>query len=203
MPDDTNPAPSPFAAPATTAAAPAPSAAPIEGDTSFLDNTSSREPLVKPCVTQGVVAAIPAKTSATGNPYLSVTVSLFGDKLVFEDGTPVSPGKRLTSSFFASAKDEEKLRMTGRKLKNLLLALHNIPLDGKEDAAYQALPTAEKILRVGPLTLSLSAFEPESKWVGTKVMVQVKTGKDMDGEPRNEFALLAASTKPVERKPRA
>ena len=118
------------------------------------------------------------------------------------DGTPVSPGKRLTSSFFASAKDEEKLRMTGRKLKNLLLALHNIPLDGKEDAAYQALPTAEKILRTGPLSLSLSAFEPPSKWEGTKVMVQVKTGKDMDGEPRNEFALLAASTKPVERKPR-
>ena len=49
---------------------------------------------------------------------------------------------------------------------------------------------------------SFHALLPTTKWVGTKVMVQVTTGKDMDGNPRNEFTLLAASTKPVERKNR-
>ena len=201
MPDDTNTPASPFAAAATTAAADAPAAQ--EGDTSFLDNTSAREPLVKPGTVPGVVTAVLAKVSSSGNPFLSITGQLFGDHMVFEDGTPVSAGRRFTATVFASSKSEEGLKRTGRQLKNTLLALLNVPLDGKEDAAYSALPREQKIALVGGGQFSLSAFEPVDKWAGTKVLVQVKLGKDMDGEPRNEFSLLAASTKPVERKGRS
>lgn len=197
---------SPFAAPAQTAPAPAAQNAADTGDTSYLDDVSAREPLIKPCTVPGVVTALAAKTSSTGNPFLSISVQLYGEKMVFENGDPVGMGKRLTSSVFASSKTDEGLKRTGRQLKNLLLALHNVPLDGKEDAAYKGWPPAQKIGLVpaaAGAAFSLAAFEPGDRWTGTKVMVEVRAGKDMDGARRNEFNLLAASTKPVERKPRS
>lgn len=200
------PAPtSPFAAPpAGTSAIAATGATAAEvGDTSFLDHVSAREPLMRSGVFPGVIAAMAVKTSNTsGNAFLSISVTLYGEKMMLENGDPVSPGKRLTSSFFSSSKTEDGLRIVGRKLKNILLALHDVPLDGKEDATYAAWPPVQKVARASFDSLSLNAFEPTDKWVGTKVMVDVRGGKDMDGNPRNEFNLLAASTKPVERKGR-
>lgn len=203
------PAPtSPFAAPATTAAVPPAGAPAAQGDTSFLDNLSAMEPLVKPCTAPGVIAALALKQASNDNPYVSITVQLYGDKMVYEDGSPVSPGKRLTSSIFAATSSEDYLRLTGSELKGLILALHDIPLDKNADAAYQALPVTEK--PTGPartpagFVFNLGCLEPTDKWTGTKVMVAVKVRKNKQtGEARNEFSLLAASTKPVERKGKA
>lgn len=207
MPDDTNTPASPFAAPATTATADAPTAA-QEGDTSFLDNLSATEPLIKPCVVPGVIGQLALKTASNGNPFVSIAVQLYGEKMLFEDGTPVSPGKRLTSSVFASSNSEEWLRLTGQELKGLMLALYDVPLDSKADAAYSAWPAAQK--PKGPtrtatgFVFDMSCLEPTDKWTGTKVMVSVKIKKNKQtGESRNEFSLLAASTKAVERKGRS
>ncbi len=210
------PAPvSPFAAP--TAGAPAPfspedlAGASAAGDTSFLDEVPSHEPLIKNCVVPGVITALEVKTSpTTGNAYLAIAVQLYGDKMVNETGDPVPPGKRLTSMLFASSKTDEGLKRAGRTLKNTLLALHNVPLDGKgdqqPDVVYKGWPQHQKIALVptpsGGAGFSLAPFAPGEKWVGTKVLVEVRTGKDMDGNRRNEFNLLAAATKPVERKGR-
>lgn len=202
------PSTSPFAAPAQTAAPVAAPATAEVGDTSYMDNVASSEPLVKPCTVPGVIVALDEKVSATsGNPFLSLAVQIFGDKMVFEDGSPVSPGKRLQTTLFLSAKDEEKFKRTARQVKNFTLALRNVPLDGKEEATYKAWPPSQKIGVVaapgGGLSATLVSLQPLSQWIGTKVLVQVSKGKDMDGVPRNEFSLLAASTKPVERKARS
>lgn len=196
---------SPFAAPAQTAAPAAPVATTDVGDTSYFDTVASNEPLVKPCTVPGVIVAIEEKTSATsGNPFVNLAVQLYGNEMKYEDGTPCPPGKRLQSSLFLSAKDSDKFKRTARQVKNFALALWNIPLDGKEEAAYKALPPQQKLGVVatptGTLTATIAALQPLSQWVSTKVMVQVSKGKDMDGNPRNEFSILAASTKPVERK---
>lgn len=195
------PAPSPFAAPAQ--AAPAPAAPPTEtlGDTSFLDNITAREPLIKNCIVPGVVTALEVKESSSGNPFLSLAVQLYGDDMQYDDGTHVPPGKRLASSVFASSKTPEGLQRTGRQLKNLLLALANVPLDAAADGTYKAWPPAQKVGLVAGNTFSLAPFRRD--WTGTKVLVEVRKGKDMDGNPRNEVNLLAFSTKRVERKGRA
>lgn len=195
---------SPFAAPAQTAPpAASPATEPI-GDTSFLDGVSSREPLVKNTTVQGKVNALEIKESSAGKPFISIAVQLYGDKMVYEDGTPVSPGKRLTTTVFASGKTPEQVQRTGRTLKNLLLALHNVPLDGKEDGVYKAWPPQQKIGLIsmpdGTQGFSLTPFAGD--WADKPVMVEVRKGRDMDGNPRNEFVLLAAATKPVERKGR-
>ena len=198
---------SPFAAPAQTAPAAPPSPTTEVGDTSYMDSVASTEPLIQPCTVQGVVVALEEKTSASGTPFINVAVQLYGDKMVFADGSPVSPGKRLQSTLFLSAKDEEKFKRTARQVKNFALALRNVPLDGKEEAAYKAWPPAQKIgvlgVPGGGLAASTASLQPLSQWIGTKVMVQIQKGKDMDGNPRNEFHLLAAATKPVERKARS
>jgi hypothetical protein len=204
----TPPPTSPFAAAATTAASAPPSATPAPGDTSFLDNLASVEPLVKPCIVPGVVAALALKTASNDNPYVAITVSLYGEHMAYEDGSPVSPGKRLSSSVFAATSSEDYLRLTGSELKALILALHDIPLDKNADAAYQALPVTDK--PTGPartatgFVFNMGCLEPVDKWTGTKVMVAVKVRKNKQtGEARNEFSLLAASTKPVEKKGKA
>lgn len=193
------PPPSPFSAPAQTAPAPPSAPAGDVGDTSFLDGVTAREPLVKNCTVPGVVTALEVKESTSGNPFLSLAVQLYGNEMKYEDGTPVSLGKRLTSSVFASSKTPEGLQRTGRQLKNTLLALRDVPLDGKEDAAYKAWAPAQKIGLVNGSAFNLAPFRAQD-WSGTKVLVEVRKGRDMDGNPRNEFHLLAASTKAVERK---
>lgn len=204
------PAASPFAAPAQ--AAPAPPATPTTevGDTSYMDNVSSQEPLIKPCTVPGILVQCEEKVSATsGNPFLNLAVQLYGDNgtMKYEDGSPVPQGKRLLGSLFLSAKDEEKFKRTARQVKNFVLALRNVPLDGKEEAAYKAWPPTQKVGVLpapgGGLMASLASIQPLSQWVQAKVMVQVTKGKDMDGNPRNEFHILAQSTKPVERKARS
>lgn len=199
------PAASPFAAPAQTAPA---STAPVTtdvGDTSYFDTVASTEPLIKPCVVQALLNSIEDKVSAaSGNPFINLSVKLFGNDMKFEDGTPCPMGKVLVGSIFLSAKDAEKFKRTARQVKNFALALWNIPLDGKEEAAYKALPPEKKLGVVGSpsgtVTATIAPLLPLSQWVGTKVMVQITKGKDLDGNPRNEFNLLAASTKPAERK---
>jgi len=199
---------SPFAAPATTATPATPAQDTPTGDTSFLDNLSAREPLIKPCIVPGVIVALSLKTASNGNPFVSISVQLFGDKMVFEDGTPISAGKQLTSSVFASSNSEEWLRLTGQELKGLMLALHDVPLDAKADATYASWPPSQKptgpVRQGASFVFNMSCLEPTDRWVGTKVLVQVKAKKNKQtGETRNEFTLLAPSTKPVERKGRA
>ena len=197
---------SPFAAAAQTALTSAPDTTDI-GDTSYFDSVSSTESLVKPCTVPGVLVQCDEKVSATsGNPFLNLAVQLYPDddrKAMFDDGTTVPQGKRLLGTLFLSAKDEEKFKRTARNVKNFVLALRNIPLDANAEAAYKALPLEQKlgVLRT-PLTVcaTLNCVSPLSQWVGTKVLVQVTKGKDMDGNPRNEFVLLAASTPAARRK---
>ena len=203
---------SPFAAPATTAASEA-AAPPVEmGDTSYLDNVASREPILKPCTVPGGITSFEIKQSQGGDDYIAISVQVFGDKMVNMLGQPVSPGKRISSSVFPFSKpDRDKVDRKGRDLRNLLFALRDVPLDGNELKVFATWPAERRpgILKPKPqidgsqrIPWSLHAFLPTSQWVDKKVMVQVKAGTDMDGEPRNEFVLLAASTKPVERKGR-
>lgn len=200
---ESNETASPFAAPAVAQSAPPSATATNDpGDTSYYDNTASQEPLVKPCTVPGSVVLFDAKTSEAGKPFLNIAVQLWGEGMVLTNGDPVSPGKRLQQTFFLSGKDAEKFKRTARSIKNLLLALRNIPLtrDGKaEHDAYLALPKEQKLSNPrlnpdGSLTQDPGAFLPGDQWVGTKVLVEVRQGKDMDGNPRNEFNLLAAST---------
>lgn len=199
----TPPPASPFAAQATSA--PAASEAAVDyGDTSFLDNISSREPLVRNCFVQGTVSSIEARKNDEGKQRISLTVQLWGDNMLFDDGTPVSPGKRLSTTIYLPIDTDEKRARSERKLRNLLLALYDIPLNGSESAAYAALTPDKKIGWLAPNDekgrtapeFSLHVFSPPDKWAGTKVIVQVTLGKDMDGNPRNEFVLHAASTPP-------
>lgn len=209
MTDETSPQPtSPFAAPAQSAPPPAEAPATEAGDTSFLDGVSSQEPLIKPCTVKGVIVTFEEKVSATsGNPFFNLAVQLYPDDAqpaVYDDGTKVPQGKRLQSTMFLSSKTEEGFKRTGRAAKNLALALRDVPL-AAGDAAYKAWPPAQKVGVVnhnGVFAVSTASFQPVSQWIGTKVMVQVTKGRDMDGNPRNEFNLLAASTRPVERKAR-
>jgi len=195
---------SPFAAPAQSQSAPPSQVASTDpGDTSYYDNLPSQEPLVKPCIVPGNITSFEVKTSeGSGKPFINIAVQLFGEGMVLTNGDPVSAGKRLFTTVFLSGKDAEKFKRTGRAVKNLVLALHNIPLtrDGKaEAAAYAALPVAQKLANPtlnpdGSLTQNPSAFLPGDQWIGTKVLVSVRLGQDMDKVPRNEFDLLAQST---------
>lgn len=216
--ENTPSTPSPFAAsppgasapqppPASPLAAP-PGGAPAAGNTSFLDEVPSTEPLIKSCTVPGVLVGLDAKESATGNPFLSVAVQIYGDKMVNEQGDSVGMGKRLTTTIFASSKNEEGIKRTGRVLKNTLLALYNVPLNGQGDAhpdvVFKGWPADRKpALQSGPNgsgVFDLAPFRPADKWIGTKVMVEVRTGKDSDGNRRNEFNLLAAATQPTRAK---
>lgn len=198
------PAPSIFVAPAQSAATAS------VGDTSYLDNLSIQEPLIKPCHVPCVITAFENKTAENGNPFVSITVQLYGDKMVFENGDPCPVGKRLTSSVFASSNSTEWLHLTGQELKGLILALHNIPIENlkQAQAAYVALPPAQKPLgpmqRGASLVFDMGCLEPTSQWVGVKAMAHIKIRKNKQtGDSRNEFSLLAAATKPVERKARS
>jgi len=195
---------SPFAAPAQTAPAPTAPASAEVGDTSYMDSVSSQEPLIKPCTVPGKLVQIEEKVAGSGNTYLNLAVQLYGDKMVFEDGSPVPPGKRLLGTLFLAAGDAEKFKRTARNVKNFVLALRDVPLDGKEEATYRAWPPTQKVGVLpapgGGLMASLASIQPLSQWLEARVMVHVTKGKDMDGQPRNEFNILAASTKPVERK---
>lgn len=205
---------SPFAAPAQTApTAASPATEPAEmGDTSYLDNVPSSEPTIKPCTVPGVVRSFEIKEGQSGDAYINIAVQVYGDKMVNELNEPVSPGKRLTTSIFPFSKAEkESIDRKGRDLRNLLFALYDVPLDGNEMKVFATWPPTQKPGMLKPKTLpdgtqrvawSLFPFNPTSKWTDTKVMVQIRKGKDMDGNPKTEFSLLAASTKPVERKGR-
>lgn len=209
------PAPSPFAAPAQAAPAPTTPQTTDYGDTSFLDETPTREPLIKSCVVPGIVRITePKENPENGKQSVFVAVQLYGEKMVFENGDPVSPGKRLVSTFYAPIDTPEKRERTETKLKNLLLALNDVPLTlaKTEMAIYKAWPPEKKIGYLLPgekhpelktPKLTLHAFLPTNRWDGTKVLVKVSGGKDMDGNPRNEFTLFAASTPVTERKGRS
>lgn len=201
---------SPFAAPAQEAPAPAVPQASDAGDTSYFDSVASQEPLIKGCTVPGILVQCDEKVSQTsGNPFLNLAVQLYPEegKAVYDDGTPVPQGKRLLGTLFLSAKDEEKFKRTARQVKNFVLALRDIPLDGREETAYKALPPEQKLgvvrQQTGAVSATLNCVQPLSQWIGRKVLVQITKGKDMDGAPRNEFSLLAASTKPREQKGRS
>jgi hypothetical protein len=209
MSDNTAQPTSPFAAPATTQAAPAPSPEVDLGDTSYLDNVPSQEPLLKPCTVPGIVRLIEVKQSAGGDDYLSITVQVYGDKMINEIGQPVAPGKRLTSSLFPFSKAlKEQIDAKGRDVRNLLFALRDVPLNGQEMKVFATWPPAERPGLLKPkdvddgsgnvvqrVAWSLYAFQPVSKWTETKVLVNVSIRKDKrDNSTRNEFNLLAAST---------
>lgn len=177
------------------------------GDTSFLDDTPAREPLIKFCVVPGAIQSLEVKEAedADKSDRINISVQLYGDKMVREDGAPVPIGKRLSTTMFFPISTPEKLDKTKEKIKNLLLALYDVPLTGKEDAVYQSWPPQQKLGFFKPTPerpqprLSFHALRARD-WSGVRVMVQVRKGTDMDGNPRNEFNLLAASTKPAERK---
>ena len=147
---------------------------------------------------------------ATQKQSVSIAAQLYGESMVYDNGDPVPVGKRLTTTLFVPLDTPEKKALSERKLKNLYLALNNVPLDKQETAVYASWPSSRKLGLLMPSEeknrpfplWSFHGLQPTERWAGTKVLVRVTVGKDMDGNPRNEFTLLAASTKQAERKAR-
>jgi hypothetical protein len=204
------PTTSPFAAPAQPGPAATEAPTPDLGDTSYLDTVPATEPLIKACTVPGIIRSFEIKSGQSGDDYISMAVQVYGDNMVNERGEPVAPGKRLTTMLFPFSKNvKEQVDRKGRDLRNLLFALYNIPLDGNEMKAFATWPREQKPGVFKPkdmadgsqrIAWSLYPFQPASKWLDKKVMVQVRKGTDMDGNPKNEFSLLAESTKPTARK---